>query len=66
MAQFIRAFRRAPLSKDRAVASACAIFRKLKAAQLLDEVSGSGMEVFGFHDLPDAMDMMQTGLSCLD
>ncbi|CAK9077140.1 unnamed protein product [Durusdinium trenchii] len=66
MAQFIRAFRRAPLSKDRAVARACAIFRKLKAAQLLDEVSGSGMEVFGFHDLPDAMDMMQTGLSCLD
>ena len=31
MAQFIRAFRRAPLSKDRAVARAQAVFRKVEA-----------------------------------
>ena len=57
MAQFIRAFRRAPLSKERAVARARAILRKLQGAELLDEVSPLGMEVFGLHELEaDAME----------
>eukprot|EP00434_Breviolum_minutum_P009818 symbB.v1.2.008647.t2/scaffold540.1/size189765/12 len=58
MAQFLRAFRRAPLSKDRAVARARAVLRKVEAAGLLGEVSEIGMEVFGFHDLHDFQDFL--------
>ncbi|CAE7577804.1 hypothetical protein AK812_SmicGene37067 [Symbiodinium microadriaticum] len=53
MAQFIRAFRRSPLSPQRARARARAIRRKIQAAGLLDTVSDDGWRVFGFADLDE-------------
>eukprot|EP00746_Dinoflagellata_sp_MGD_P021519 gnl/MRDRNA2_/MRDRNA2_15024_c0_seq1.p1 gnl/MRDRNA2_/MRDRNA2_15024_c0~~gnl/MRDRNA2_/MRDRNA2_15024_c0_seq1.p1 ORF type:complete len:503 (+),score=84.18 gnl/MRDRNA2_/MRDRNA2_15024_c0_seq1:93-1511(+) len=51
MAQFIRAFRAAPLGRKRA-SRARAVLREIYAADLLSQVSELGAQVFGFKDLP--------------
>ncbi|CAE8734835.1 unnamed protein product [Polarella glacialis] len=55
MAQFLRAFRRAPLSSERLTARALAVHRKVEAAGLCGQVSALGARVFGWEHLPPEM-----------